>query len=101
VGYIAAVHDDGYFDEPIAATYDEDGEISAPEVVDPVVDFLARLAAGGRALELGIGTGRIALPLARRGVAVHGGGSSSRLSGFRAFCSVRAGGLPLGRLQRP
>src|SRR5690606_3795631 len=41
-------------------------------VVDPVADFLARLAGDGRALELGIGTGRIALPLAQRGVPVHG-----------------------------
>jgi SAM-dependent methyltransferase len=44
----------------------------SPEVVEPTVDFLARLASGGRALELGIGTGRIALPLAARGVDVHG-----------------------------
>src|SRR5262249_32897199 len=43
-----------------------------PGVVEAAVDVLARLARGGRALELGIGTGRIALPLARRGVAVHG-----------------------------
>jgi SAM-dependent methyltransferase len=43
-----------------------------PNVVDAVVGVLAGLAAGGRALELGIGTGRIALPLARRGVPVHG-----------------------------
>ena len=43
-----------------------------PEVVEPAVDLLAELAGGGRALELGIGTGRIALPLARRGVEVHG-----------------------------
>ena len=43
-----------------------------PAVVDPVVDFLAELVGSGRALELGIGTGRIALPLARRGVPVHG-----------------------------
>src|SRR5262245_41546157 len=42
-----------------------------PAVVDPAVDFLAALAGGG-ALELGIGTGRIALPLAARGVPVHG-----------------------------
>jgi SAM-dependent methyltransferase len=41
-------------------------------VVDPAVDFLAELAGGGAALELGIGTGRIALPLAERGVRVHG-----------------------------
>jgi SAM-dependent methyltransferase len=40
--------------------------------VEPVVDFLAALAGDGRALELGIGTGRIALPLSRRGVRVHG-----------------------------
>jgi SAM-dependent methyltransferase len=44
----------------------------APEVVDPVVDLLAELAGGGRVLEFGIGTGRIALPLAERGVDVHG-----------------------------
>ena len=43
-----------------------------PAVVGPAVDFLAGLAGGGRALELGIGTGRIALPLAQRGVPVHG-----------------------------
>jgi len=67
------MHDDGYFDERIAARYDESaGEMSDPGVVDPAVDFLAELAGSGRALELGIGTGRIALPLARRGVPVHG-----------------------------
>src|SRR5687767_5811528 len=43
-----------------------------PAVVDPVVDFLVELAGSGRALELGIGTGRIALPVAQRGVPVHG-----------------------------
>src|SRR5438128_6628401 len=41
-------------------------------VVDPVIDLLVELAGSGRALELGIGTGRIALPLAQRGVPVHG-----------------------------
>jgi SAM-dependent methyltransferase len=41
-------------------------------VIDAIVDFLAELAGGGRALELGIGTGRIALPLAARGVDAHG-----------------------------
>ena len=44
----------------------------APEVVGPAVELLARLAGDGRALELGIGTGRIALPLAARGIEVHG-----------------------------
>jgi SAM-dependent methyltransferase len=41
-------------------------------VIGTIVDFLVERAGSGRALELGIGTGRIALPLARRGVAVHG-----------------------------
>jgi SAM-dependent methyltransferase len=65
--------DDGYFDESVAASYDESAaESFDPQVVDPVVDFLAKIAGDGRALELGIGTGRIALPLARRGVTVQG-----------------------------
>jgi SAM-dependent methyltransferase len=66
---------DGYFDERVAARYDESGEVAEmfdPAVVDPVVDFLVELAGSGRALELGIGTGRIALPLAERGVRVAG-----------------------------
>jgi SAM-dependent methyltransferase len=67
------VNDDGYFDERVAASYDEsDAENFEPSVVDPVVDFLVERVGSGRALELGIGTGRIALPLARRGVPVHG-----------------------------
>src|SRR5438045_8888492 len=41
-------------------------------LVEPVVDFLVELVGSGRALELGIGTGRIALPLAQRGVPVYG-----------------------------
>jgi len=65
--------DDGYFDERIAAKYDKaDGEEFDPEGIDRAVDFLADLAGRGRALEFGIGTGRIAIPLARRGVDVHG-----------------------------
>lgn len=47
-------------------------ELYEPEVVEPAVAFLAELADGGPALELGIGTGRIALPLSRRGIRVHG-----------------------------
>jgi SAM-dependent methyltransferase len=62
-----------YFGERIAARYDESAaDMFDPAVVDPVVDFLIELAGNGAALELGIGTGRIALPLARRGVPVHG-----------------------------
>ena len=64
---------DGYFDELVAATYDDDDdEMFAPQAIDPVVDLLAELAGEGRALELAVGTGRIALPLSRRGVPVHG-----------------------------
>ncbi|ACE94192.1 probable methyltransferase protein (plasmid) [Rhizobium etli CIAT 652] len=66
------MHDDGLFDEEIAATYDDEGGISAPEVVDPAVNLLAELAGGGRVLEFAIGTGRLALPLARKGVQVEG-----------------------------
>jgi Methyltransferase domain len=66
-------HDDGFFDEAVAARYDEsDASMFDPAVVDPAVDFLADLAGSGRALELAIGTGRIALPLTARGVEVHG-----------------------------
>ncbi len=64
---------DGYFGERVAATYDDpSSEMFQPRVVEPTVDLLAELAGDGRALELGIGTGRIALPLASRGVPVHG-----------------------------
>jgi SAM-dependent methyltransferase len=63
---------DGFFGDEVASRYDEDGDISSPAVVDPVVDVLAELAGGGRALELAIGTGRIAVPLAARGVRVAG-----------------------------
>jgi SAM-dependent methyltransferase len=73
VASAAVPGEDGYFDERVAATYDDpEDSMFSPAAIDPVVDFLAELAGSGRALELGIGTGRIALPLARRGVAVHG-----------------------------
>jgi SAM-dependent methyltransferase len=64
---------DGYFGERVAAEYDRaEADMFEPAAVDAAVEMLARLAGGGRALELGIGTGRIALPLTRRGVPVHG-----------------------------
>jgi SAM-dependent methyltransferase len=64
---------DGFFGEEIAGGYDGSGGSEFdPAVIASTVDFLAGLAADGRALELGIGTGRIALPLAARGVPVHG-----------------------------
>lgn len=62
-----------YFDERIAERYETYWpELFEPEVVDPAVRFLADLAGSGAALELGVGTGRVALPLSRRGVRVHG-----------------------------
>lgn len=62
-----------YFDDRIASTYDEkNANLEVPDVVTPAVDFLVEMARGGRALELGLGTGRIALPLSRRGVRVSG-----------------------------
>ncbi|WP_225834074.1 class I SAM-dependent methyltransferase [Streptomyces sp. NK08204] len=64
---------DGYFGESVAGTYDESAaDMFDAQVVEPAVDLLAELAGDGRALELGIGTGRIALPLARRGIEVQG-----------------------------
>lgn len=75
------VGDDGYFDERVAAIYDDDAKMFAPVVVDPVVDFLAAFAGDGNVLEFGIGTGRIALPLARRGISVHGIELSKAMAG--------------------
>lgn len=63
---------DGWFPESVAAEYDGPGSANAPEVVVPMVDVLEDLADGGPALEFAVGTGRIAAPLAARGVAVSG-----------------------------
>jgi SAM-dependent methyltransferase len=64
---------ENYFDERIASSYEAKWpNIFEPAVVDPAVSFLADLAGPGPALELGIGTGRLALPLSQRGVRVHG-----------------------------
>jgi SAM-dependent methyltransferase len=62
-----------HFGERVAERYDESSaDMFDAAVVDPAVDFLSELAGDGAALELGIGTGRIALPLSRRGVSVQG-----------------------------
>ena len=62
-----------HFDERIAARYETYWpELFEPAAIEPVVSFLAELARGGSALELGVGTGRLALPLTRQGVHVHG-----------------------------
>jgi SAM-dependent methyltransferase len=64
---------DNWFGEEVAARYDDStGAYFEPAVIKATADFLAEFAGEGAALELGIGTGRIALPLAERGVRVSG-----------------------------
>jgi SAM-dependent methyltransferase len=62
---------DGWFPESVAADYDAPGGANVPEVVTPAVDVLEDLA-DGPVLEFAVGTGRIAAPLAARGVPVSG-----------------------------
>jgi len=73
---------DGYrqetYGDAFADVYDEWLTTSAANG-GHAAEFLAGLAPGGRALELGVGTGRVALPLAARGVAVHGVDASARM----------------------
>jgi SAM-dependent methyltransferase len=62
-----------HFGEEVAARYDEgSSDMFDPSVLEPTVDLLAELAGDGAALEFAIGTGRVALPLAARGVPVSG-----------------------------
>ena len=62
-----------HFAGRVAENYDQSSAwMFAPEVVEPTVDFLAEFAGDGAALELAIGTGRVALPLRQRGVRVAG-----------------------------
>ncbi len=61
------------WDEETASRYDRDAaEKYAPQVLVPTIDFLARLVGAGAALEFAIGTGRVAIPLAERGIPVTG-----------------------------
>ncbi|MXW28870.1 MAG: class I SAM-dependent methyltransferase [Chloroflexi bacterium] len=63
-----------------AEVYDQvHAHLDTPEAIDPAVSVLSELAGDGPALELGIGTGRIALPLARRGVCVEGMDASAAM----------------------
>jgi SAM-dependent methyltransferase len=72
-GTLTAVEHADVWDEATALAYDADlGEMGSAAVLGPTVDRLVELAAGGPALELAIGTGRVAVPLADRGVAVSG-----------------------------
>ncbi|MCP4225568.1 MAG: class I SAM-dependent methyltransferase [Actinomycetia bacterium] len=64
---------DQYWNEEVAARYDAtSAEVFDDAVLGPTVDLLAELADGGRALELAVGTGRVALPLSGRGIEVSG-----------------------------
>jgi SAM-dependent methyltransferase len=87
-----------YFGEDVAARYDETSvEMFKPAVVEPAVELLAELAGDGVALELGIGTGRIALPLSERGVRVHGIDlSEAMLARLRAKPGAERIGLTVG-----
>jgi SAM-dependent methyltransferase len=67
------VRQEDIWDDAVAERYDtSDAAMFAPEILEPIVDRLAELAGGGRALEFAIGTGRVAVPLAARGVPVAG-----------------------------
>jgi SAM-dependent methyltransferase len=87
-----------YFDEPVAAHYDESSAgMFAADVLDPAVDFLADHAGDGAALELGVGTGRLALPLSQRGVRVHGIDlSEAMVARLRAKPGADAVGVTIG-----
>jgi SAM-dependent methyltransferase len=89
---------DDHFGEHVAARYDESSaEMFNPAVLDPAVEFLAELAGDGAALELGIGTGRIALPLAARGVPVHGIDlSTAMVARLRAKPGAESVGVTIG-----
>lgn len=91
------MHNEDHFGEDVAATYDDDAEMFAADVVGPTVAFLAALADGGPALEFGIGTGRIALPLSAKGVRVHGIDlSESMLARLQAKPGSEEVGVTLG-----
>ncbi|MFN7990124.1 MAG: class I SAM-dependent methyltransferase [Thermoanaerobaculia bacterium] len=80
-GGAASIYDPAAYGDGCAPYYDQ----LYPNVPGGVVGALAALAGGGRALELGLATGRVAVPLRARGVVVHGVDASLlMLSRFRA-----------------
>lgn len=89
---------EGFFGEPVASVYDERAaDMFDPAVVAPVVELLAALAGDGPALEFGIGTGRIAIPLAERGVHVHGiDNSEAMVARLRAKPQAKAIEVTIG-----
>lgn len=92
------------FDEPEASSYDlDEAEMFAPAVLGPTVDRLVELADGAPALEFAVGTGRVAIPLAERGVAVSGIDVSEpmldRLRAKRAAVAASAGDITSTRVE--
>jgi len=87
-----------YFGEEVAARYDKgSASMFDPAVLGPTVDFLSELAGDGAALEFAIGTGRVALPLAERGVPVHGVDlSEAMVARLRAKPGSEAIGVTIG-----
>jgi SAM-dependent methyltransferase len=73
---MAGVDDPAFYGDRWAAVYDDHHEQIDP---GPAVEFLAGLAGDGRVLELAIGTGRVALPLAARGISVEGVDASAAM----------------------
>jgi SAM-dependent methyltransferase len=70
---LGVMRQEDIWDAEAAQSYDTPGAGRfAPEVLGPAVERLAELAGAGRVLEFAIGTGRVAIPLARRGVPVTG-----------------------------
>jgi SAM-dependent methyltransferase len=85
---------ENHFGQEVAARYDErHAGLATAEVVDPIVGAIAELAGDGAALEFGIGTGRIALPLAARGVSVSGIDLSEAMV---ARLRAKPGGVTIG-----
>lgn len=73
MGKAASMTSSDLWDVETAERYDETSAFMfAPDVLDPAIHFLADLADSGPALELAIGTGRVAIPLVERGVSVSG-----------------------------
>jgi SAM-dependent methyltransferase len=87
---MATFDDPEFFGERWADVYDEGGELDPA----PAVEFLAGLARGGRVLELAVGTGRVALPLAARGISVEGIEASEAMV-ERLRAKPGGGGIPV------
>lgn len=86
-------YDASTYGERIAEVYDDN--LSMPQNAEAAAEFLAAIAGKRRALELGIGTGRIALPLAARGVKVSGIDSSERMAARRRAKSGGGAAIPV------